>query len=127
MNQAQDNTSAQLALAMWSDLDDIIVEKIKVQGQVLKRFIESNPQLFLEVEVFDYGTNQVVSMFQMLDIFMSYYYRNGSFYHWEGMEQTGRGYNRDNCPRVVHLVEGKKLQEFLRDKDFVSSFLETGE
>lgn len=107
----------ELALAMWSDLDELIVAKIEEQGRVLQRFIESNIHLFPEVEVNRYE-NEVVAMLQVSE---SHYYQDGRFYHYEGMVNTGLGDHRDNCPRVVHLVEGKGLQELLRDKDFVST------
>lgn len=121
------STQAEVALAMWSDLDELIVQKIVDQGNVIRRLIEYNKHLFPEVDVFSAYNGQVITMLQMFDILgMSNFYYNhndGHFYHWEGLHNTATGAPQDRSPRVVHIIDGPELQKLVRNKDFITSII----
>ena len=117
----------QLALAMWLDLEELVVSKIEEQGRVIARFIESHRDFFKEVRVCNDGEGggEVMAMLEMPcgDFAAIRYYHDGHFYYWEtGMKVRDPEVRGESVPRV-YLMDGRKLQDLIRNKSFLYSVL----
>jgi len=112
----------ELALAMWSDLDELIVAKINEQERIITSLIERGKHVFTQVNVWsnDTGDGELVTMLEIPTRYQ-YYYHDGHFYLYQGMVNTGTGAPQGQSPRVVHLLEGMKLQDLLRENDFIAT------